>query len=157
MLLELLSLRDAGRLGVGKTRLSHPFPSIELEFESIPGGRDRLQRIPGGFRYGPASTLQANRKKALTSRIPFRVGEGGAGQRRLDSPTGGTGVSEKRARRERSKPSDNQAIQRRLVEEAMKIPGVAEAVDAYGALQRHGMPYLRPGATKVRYAAGGNS
>jgi len=56
----------------------------------------------------------------------------------------------------RSKPETNQAAQRRMVEQAMKIPGVAEAIKVYGSLQPEGVLQLRPVPNKVRHAAGGN-
>lgn len=54
----------------------------------------------------------------------------------------------------RSRPSRQQA-QRELVERGMKIPGVAEAIAAYGALQRHA-PQIVRAAPVSRYASGGN-
>lgn len=52
------------------------------------------------------------------------------------------------------KPSRQEA-QRELVERGVKIPGVAEAIAAYGALQRHA-PRLARAVPITRYASGGN-
>lgn len=53
--------------------------------------------------------------------------------------------------------SENQQLQAELVEEAMKIAGVAEAVAVYGAVRPYaGSPVLHLGA-KATYATGGNA
>lgn len=56
----------------------------------------------------------------------------------------------------RETPSDNQLIQKRMLEEALKIPGVAAAVEVYGALQPF-VPVKRDTPTVIRVATGGNT
>lgn len=51
--------------------------------------------------------------------------------------------------------SKNQEKQRELVEQAKALPGVAEAIAVYGALQPYA-PILVPADPKVTYATGGN-
>ncbi len=52
--------------------------------------------------------------------------------------------------------SANQRIQRDLVERGLKIPGVAEAMAAYGALEKHADIKIGQAPPVTRYAAGAN-
>jgi hypothetical protein len=52
--------------------------------------------------------------------------------------------------------SDRQTSQRELIERGMKIPGVAEAVEAYGNLTRYSVRIAQTAPT-LRYATGGNA
>lgn len=50
----------------------------------------------------------------------------------------------------------NQRIQRDLVGRGLKIPGVAEAMAAYGALEKHAAIKIGQAPPVTRYAAGAN-
>jgi len=52
--------------------------------------------------------------------------------------------------------SKNQERQEELVEQAKALPGVAEAIAVYGALQPYASLALVPANPKVTYATGGN-
>lgn len=52
--------------------------------------------------------------------------------------------------------SDNQEIQKRLVEDGMRLPGVAEAMAVYAAATRR-TGSMRVAKPVVRFATGGNS
>lgn len=54
------------------------------------------------------------------------------------------------------RPATNQELQKQLVEQATKIPGVAEALEAYGAAERFAAYAPTPAAPAVRHATGGN-
>jgi hypothetical protein len=51
--------------------------------------------------------------------------------------------------------ASNQEEQRRLLKEATKRPGVAEAIEAYGRLARYGGS-IRTDLPSLRYGTGGN-
>ncbi len=52
--------------------------------------------------------------------------------------------------------TDRQSVQRELVERGRKIPGVAEAVEVYGRVQRHVGVAIGQASPKIRHATGGN-
>lgn len=52
---------------------------------------------------------------------------------------------------------ERQATQRQLVERGMKIPGVAEALEAYAEIERFAGAASHQPRTRIRYATGGNA
>lgn len=58
--------------------------------------------------------------------------------------------------RRSSKTSGRQAAQRELVERGQKIPGVAEAIEVYGKLERYAGVRIGQAVPRIRHATGGN-
>ena len=52
--------------------------------------------------------------------------------------------------------SDNQAAQKELVDQARRLPGVAEAMDVYERLVPYAQPYANVQSSQLRNATGGN-
>jgi hypothetical protein len=53
-------------------------------------------------------------------------------------------------------PSENQQVQQELVEEGMKLPGVAEALEAYTRVAGFSN-LVAPGQVQIRNATGANA
>lgn len=52
--------------------------------------------------------------------------------------------------------SDNQALQRELVERGRAMPGVATVLDLYGRLSAYTNVLVNPQPSQIRNASGGN-
>jgi hypothetical protein len=53
-------------------------------------------------------------------------------------------------------PSENQAAQQELVQEARDLPGVAEVLEVYGKLSKYTSVMVNVQLAQVRNATGGN-